>query len=56
MASMKPKKGESMTNFISHLRNLNIKCDRTLTEDKSVNLILKNNDEYIGMLLGVIKF
>jgi hypothetical protein len=55
LASTKPKKGESMTNFIKRWRNLNIKCDRTLTEDDAVNLIIKNIDGWMGMLLGVIK-
>jgi Retrotransposon gag protein len=55
LASTKPKKGESMTDFINRWWNLNIKCDRTLTEDKAVNLITKNIDGWMGMLLGVIK-
>jgi Retrotransposon gag protein len=55
LASTKPKKGESMTDFINRWRNLNIKCDRTLTEDEAVNLIMKNIDGWMGMLLGVTK-
>jgi Retrotransposon gag protein len=55
LASTKPKKGESMTDFINIWQNLSIKCDRTLTEDEAVNLIIKNIDGWIGMLLGVIK-
>jgi Retrotransposon gag protein len=55
LASTKPKKGESMTDFINRWRNLSIKCDRTLTEDEAVNLIMKNIDGLMGMLLGVIK-
>jgi Retrotransposon gag protein len=55
LASTKPKKGESMTDFINRWWNLNIKCDRTLTEDEAVNLITKNIDGWMGMLLGVIK-
>jgi hypothetical protein len=54
-ASTKPKKGESMTDFINRWRNLSIKCDRTLTEDKIVNPIMKNIDGWMGMLLGVMK-
>jgi Retrotransposon gag protein len=55
LTSTKPKKGESMTNFINRWRNLNIKCDRTLTEDEVVNLIMKNIDGSMGMLLSVTK-
>jgi hypothetical protein len=55
LASTKPMKGESMTNFINRWRNLSIKCDRTLTEDEVVNLIMKNIDGWINMLLGVTK-
>ena len=55
LASTKPKKGESMTDFINRWRNLSIKCDRTLTEDEAVNLIMKNIDGWMGMLLGVTK-
>jgi hypothetical protein len=54
LASTKPKKGESMTDFINRWRNLSIKCDRTLTEDEAVNLIMKNIDGWMGMLIGVI--
>jgi hypothetical protein len=46
---------DKMTDFINRWRDLSIKCDRTLTEDKVVNLITKNIDEWIGMLLGVTK-
>jgi hypothetical protein len=53
LASTKPKKGESMTDFINRWRNLSIKCDRTLTKDEAVNLIMKNIDGWMGMLLGV---
>jgi hypothetical protein len=56
LASTKPKKEESMTDFINRWRNLSIKCDRTLTEDQAVNLIMKNIDGWMDMLLGVIKF
>jgi hypothetical protein len=31
------------------------KCDHTLTKDEIVNLIMKNIDGWMGMLLGVIK-
>jgi hypothetical protein len=55
LASTKPKKGESMTDFINRWQNLSIKCDRTLTEDEAVNLIMKNIDGWMGMLLGVTK-
>jgi Retrotransposon gag protein len=55
LASTKPKKEESMTDFINIWQNLSIKCDRTLTEDEAVNLIIKNIDGWIGMLLGVTK-
>jgi hypothetical protein len=55
LASTKFKKRESMTNFINRWRNLSIKCDHTLTEDEAVNLIMKNIDGWMGMLLGVIK-
>jgi hypothetical protein len=55
LASTKPKKGESMTNFINRWRNLSIKCDRTLTEDEALNLIMKNIDGWMSMLLGVTK-
>jgi Retrotransposon gag protein len=55
LASTKPKKGESMTDFINRWRDLSIKCDRTLTEDETVNLITKNIDGWMGMLLGVTK-
>jgi hypothetical protein len=55
LASTKPKKGESMTDFNNRWRNLNIKCDRTLTEDEVVKLITKNIDGWMGMLLGVTK-
>jgi hypothetical protein len=44
LTSTKPKKEESMTDFTNRWRNLSIKCDRTLTEDKAVNLIMKNID------------
>jgi hypothetical protein len=44
-----------MTDFINRWRNLSIKCDRTLTEDEAVNLIIKNIDGWMGMLLGVTK-
>jgi Retrotransposon gag protein len=55
LASTKPKKGESMTDFINRWRNLSIKCDRTLTEDEAINIITKNIDGWMGMLLGVTK-
>jgi hypothetical protein len=55
LASTKPKKGESMTDFINRWRNLSIKYDRTLTEDEVFILITKNIDEWMGMLLGVTK-
>jgi acetyl-CoA carboxylase alpha subunit len=55
LASTKPKKGESMTDFINRWQNLSIKCDRTLTEDEAVNLIMKNINGWMVMLLGVIK-
>jgi hypothetical protein len=55
LASTKPKKGEPMIDFINRWRNLNIKCDRKLTEDEAVNLIMKNIDGWMGMLLGVTK-
>jgi hypothetical protein len=55
LASTKPKKCESMIDFINRWRNLDIKCDRTLTENEVVNLIMKNIDRWMGMLLGVIK-
>jgi hypothetical protein len=55
LASTKPKKGESMTDFINIWRNLRIKYDRTLTEDEAVNLIIKNIDGWMDMLLGVTK-
>jgi hypothetical protein len=55
LSSTKPKKGESMIDFINRWQNLNIKCDRTLTEDEVVNLIMKNIDRWMGMLLGVTK-
>jgi hypothetical protein len=44
-----------MTDFINKWRNLSIKCDRTLTDDEAVNLIMKNIDEWMGILLGVTK-
>jgi hypothetical protein len=56
LASTKPKKEESMTDFINRWRNLSIKCDRTLTEDQAVNLIMKNIDGWMDMLLSVTKF
>jgi hypothetical protein len=55
LASTKPKKGESMTNFINRWRNISIKCNRTLTEDEVVNLIMKNIDGWMGILLDVTK-
>jgi Retrotransposon gag protein len=55
LASTKPKKRESMMKFINRWRNLSIKCDRTITEDEAVNLIMKNIDRWMGMLLGVTK-
>jgi Retrotransposon gag protein len=55
LASTKPKIEESMTDFINRWRNLSIKCDRTLTEDEAVNLIMKNIDGWMCMLLGVTK-
>jgi hypothetical protein len=55
LASTKPKKGEFMADFINKWRNLSIKYDRTLTDDETVNLIMKNIDEWMGMLLGVMK-
>jgi hypothetical protein len=55
LANTKPKKGESMVDYINKWRNLNIKYDRTLTEDEAVNLIQKNIDGWMGMLLGVTK-
>jgi hypothetical protein len=55
LASTKPKKWESMTDFINRWRNLSIKYDHTLTEDEVVNLIMKNIDGWMGRLLGVIK-
>jgi hypothetical protein len=55
LASTKPKKWESMTDFINRWWNLSIKYDRTLTEDEVVNLIIKNIDGWMGMLLGVTK-
>jgi Retrotransposon gag protein len=55
LASTKPKKGESMTDFINRWRNLSIRYDRTLTEDKAVNLIMKKIEGLMGMLLGVTK-
>jgi hypothetical protein len=42
LANTKPKKDESMVDYINRWRNLSIKCDRTLTEDEAVNLIQKN--------------
>jgi hypothetical protein len=44
LANTKPRKGESMVDYINRWRNLSIKCDRTLTEDGAVNLIQKNID------------
>jgi hypothetical protein len=44
-----------MTDFINRWRNLNIKYDQTLTKDEAVNLIIKNIDGWMGMLLGVTK-
>jgi hypothetical protein len=55
LASTKPKKGESMTDFINRWRNLSIKYNCTLTEYEAVNLIMKNIDGWMGMLLGVTK-
>jgi hypothetical protein len=55
LANTKPKKRESMTDFINRWWNLCIKCDRTLTEDEAVNLIMKNIDGWMGILLSVIK-
>jgi hypothetical protein len=55
LANTKPKKGESMVDYINRWRNLSIKCDRTLTEDETINLIQKNIDGWMGMLLGVTK-
>jgi hypothetical protein len=55
LANTKPRKGESMVDYINRWRNLSIKCDRTLTEDEAVNLIQKNIDGWMGMLLGVTK-
>jgi hypothetical protein len=55
LASTKSKKGESMIDFINRWRNLSIKCDRTLTEDEVVNLIMKNINGWMGMILGVTK-
>jgi Retrotransposon gag protein len=55
MSSTKPNKGESMTDFINRWRNLSIKCDHTLTEDETVNLIMKNIDGWMSMLLDVTK-
>jgi hypothetical protein len=53
LASTKPKKGEPMTDFINRWRILSIKYDHTLTEDGPVNLIMKNIDRWMDMLLGV---
>jgi hypothetical protein len=55
LANTKPKKGESMLDYINRWRNLNIKCDRTSTEDESVNLNQKNIDRWMRMLLGATK-
>jgi hypothetical protein len=55
LARTKPKKGESMIYFINRWWNLSIKYDHTLTEDEAVNLIMKNIDEWMGMLLSVTK-
>jgi hypothetical protein len=55
LANTKPKNGESMVDYINRLRNISIKCDRTLIEDETVNLIQKNIDGWMEMLLGVIK-
>jgi hypothetical protein len=44
LANIKPKKGESMVDYINRWRNLSIKCDKTLTEDEVVNLNQKNID------------
>jgi hypothetical protein len=55
LASTKPKKGESITDFINICWNFSIKCDRTLIEDVAVNLIIKNIDGWMGMLLSTTK-
>jgi hypothetical protein len=55
LASTKPKKGNSMTDFINRWQNLSIKCDRSLIEDEVVSLIMKNIDGWMVMLLGVTK-
>jgi hypothetical protein len=55
LANIKPKNDEFMVDYINKWRNFSIKCDRTLTEDETVNLIQKNIDGWMEMLLGVIK-
>jgi hypothetical protein len=55
LESTKPKKGESITDFINRWQNLSIKYDQMLTEDEAINLIMKNIDGWMDMLLGVTK-
>jgi hypothetical protein len=55
LANTKPRKGESMVDYINRWRNLSIKYDRTLTEDEVVNLIQENINGLMGMFLGVTK-
>jgi hypothetical protein len=55
LANTKPRKGESMVDYSNKWRNLSIKCDETLTKNETVNLIKKNIDGWMGMLLSVTK-
>jgi hypothetical protein len=55
LANTKPRNGESMVDYSNRWRNFSIKCDETLTENEAVNLIKRNIDGWMGMLLSVTK-
>jgi hypothetical protein len=42
LANVKPNLGDKMSEYIARWRNLSIKCDHKLTQEKAVEFILRN--------------
>jgi hypothetical protein len=46
LANTKPRRGESVMEYINQWRNLSIRCDRTIEQSEAVELLLKNIDNW----------
>ena len=53
LATLKPNKDESISNFIGRWKNMYVKCDTQIDEEDAVAMILRNIDNWMVPFLSV---